>query len=171
MRYAEPSAHAWLRFEIRIMQPLPTPSVVRRCRVAGSVMGALMQSGARPELLLVGSVGLRSAEDVFRAVSESIGDHVRRIPDGETGARTLWVCRPRKVLKSTPYASACRHPLWNILGDRGRASSFVRRRRVASSWRRAALHRAHLQMLVDDDRHQQQRDRGSRLAATNVWRE
>ncbi len=58
-----------------------------------------MQGGAHPELLLVGSVGLQSAEEVFRAVSGSIGDRVRRIPDGETGARTLWVYWPRKVLE------------------------------------------------------------------------
>jgi hypothetical protein len=53
----------------------------------------------RPELMLVGSVGLGSAEEVFRAVSRAIGDRVRRIPDGETGARSLWVYWPRSVLE------------------------------------------------------------------------
>jgi len=52
-----------------------------------------------PPLLLVGSVGLRSAEEVFRTVSTSIGDRVRSIPDGETGARSLWVFWPRRVLE------------------------------------------------------------------------
>ncbi len=53
----------------------------------------------RPELLLVGSVGLASAEEVFRTVSATIGDRVKRIPDGETGPRSLWVYWPRRVLE------------------------------------------------------------------------
>ncbi|MDT7643250.1 MAG: hypothetical protein QOC75_250 [Pseudonocardiales bacterium] len=40
---------------------------------------------------LVGSVPLNTAADVFRAVSEAIGPHLKRIPDGETGDRTGWV--------------------------------------------------------------------------------
>jgi hypothetical protein len=40
---------------------------------------------------LVGSVALGSAEEVFRQVGEILGDRVRRIPDGETGARSQWV--------------------------------------------------------------------------------
>lgn len=52
-----------------------------------------------PELLLVGSVGLQSAEDVFRTVSAKLGDRLKRIPDGETGPRSLWVFWPRRVLE------------------------------------------------------------------------
>ena len=54
---------------------------------------------ARPELLLVGSVGLPTAEDVFRTVSAKLGDRIKRIPDGETGPRSLWVFWPRRVLE------------------------------------------------------------------------
>jgi hypothetical protein len=53
----------------------------------------------RPELLLVGSGGLPSAEQVFRAVSAAIGSRIKRIPDGETGPRSLWVFWPRRVLE------------------------------------------------------------------------
>jgi hypothetical protein len=53
----------------------------------------------RPELMLVGSVALGSAEEVFRLVSGSIGDRIRRLPDGETGPRSLWVYWPRQVLE------------------------------------------------------------------------
>src|ERR1700760_2693512 len=38
---------------------------------------------------LVGSVPLNSAEEVFRAVAGQLGARVRRIPDGETGDRTV----------------------------------------------------------------------------------
>jgi len=40
---------------------------------------------------LVGSVPLASTEEVFVTAAEVLGSHVRRIPDGETGARTNWI--------------------------------------------------------------------------------
>ncbi|MGC1280419.1 MAG: hypothetical protein WA893_19720 [Xanthobacteraceae bacterium] len=49
--------------------------------------------------MLLGSVGLHSAEDVFRTVSAKLGDRIKRIPDGETGPRSLWVFWPRRVLE------------------------------------------------------------------------
>jgi hypothetical protein len=58
-----------------------------------------MSISPHPELLLVGSVGLRSAEEVFRTVGGTIGSRLRRMPDGETGARSLWVYWPRRVLE------------------------------------------------------------------------
>lgn len=40
---------------------------------------------------LVGSVPLASAGEVFEMIGESLGRLVRRIPDGETGARSNWI--------------------------------------------------------------------------------
>jgi hypothetical protein len=40
---------------------------------------------------LVGSVPLADAEEVFRTASTILGDHVTRLPDGETGVRTNWI--------------------------------------------------------------------------------
>jgi hypothetical protein len=40
---------------------------------------------------LCGSVPLGSSDDVFRVVGEELGRHVRRIPDGETGDRNMWI--------------------------------------------------------------------------------
>ena len=40
---------------------------------------------------LVGSIPLDHAEDVFRTVASSVGAHLRRLPDGETGPRRLWI--------------------------------------------------------------------------------
>jgi hypothetical protein len=40
---------------------------------------------------LVGSVPLPDAESVFRATAEHLGDRLRRVPDGETGARLDWI--------------------------------------------------------------------------------
>lgn len=40
---------------------------------------------------LVGSVPLADTETVFRTVCGCIGPNVRRMPDGETGARRIWV--------------------------------------------------------------------------------
>ncbi len=39
---------------------------------------------------LVGSVPLPDAEAVFKFAVKHLGSHVRRIPDGETGARINW---------------------------------------------------------------------------------
>lgn len=55
-------------------------------------------SSAR-EVLLVGSVGLRDSEEVFRTVGPLLGKRMTRIPDGETGPRTSWVSRLRYVLE------------------------------------------------------------------------
>ena len=40
--------------------------------------------------LLVGSVPLKDAAEVFAAASTLLGSHLKRIPDGETGARINW---------------------------------------------------------------------------------
>ena len=54
------------------------------------------------EVLLVGSVGLKNSEEVFRTVGPLIGGRMKRIPDGETGPRTSWVSRLRFVLEDNP---------------------------------------------------------------------
>ncbi|MGH8700783.1 MAG: hypothetical protein ACREVR_06350 [Burkholderiales bacterium] len=54
------------------------------------------------ELLLVGSVGLRDSEAVFRTVGPLLGGRMTRIPDGETGPRTSWVTRLRGVIENNP---------------------------------------------------------------------
>ena len=49
-------------------------------------------AGGRPQgVHLVGSVPLRDAEEVFRTGSATLGQRLRRIPDGETGVRTNWI--------------------------------------------------------------------------------
>jgi hypothetical protein len=50
-------------------------------------MSAQQPSGAH----LNGSVPLENSETVFRTVSSSLGDRLRRLPDGETGVRTNWI--------------------------------------------------------------------------------
>jgi hypothetical protein len=52
---------------------------------------------------LVGSVPLGSAEEVFRTASSTLGRHLRRIPDGETGERSNWI--------GWQYGVLSRHPL------------------------------------------------------------
>src|SRR5262244_3451130 len=40
---------------------------------------------------LVGSVPLTNAEEVFATISAALGPRLKRIPDGETGARSDWI--------------------------------------------------------------------------------
>jgi len=51
---------------------------------------------------LVGSLPLRSADDVFRTLGRELGTRLRRIPDGETGPRADWIVWQYPVLSSRP---------------------------------------------------------------------
>ena len=51
---------------------------------------------------LVGSVPLGSAEEVFRSVADALGDRIRRLPDGETGARSDWIVWQYPLFSSRP---------------------------------------------------------------------
>src|ERR1700719_745829 len=53
-------------------------------------------------VLLVGSVPLSSAEDVFEAVSSELSKFVKRIPDGETGPRSMWIVCQSEPMRSAP---------------------------------------------------------------------
>jgi hypothetical protein len=71
---------------------------------------------------LVGSVPLASAEEVFRAAAAGLGSHLKRIPDGETGERTIWIVWQGRFFEANPafelepkpeddYAARDRHRL------------------------------------------------------------
>lgn len=51
---------------------------------------------------LVGSVPLSSEEEVFRVMGEHLGDRLRRVPDGETGPRSLWIAYQVGVFNQIP---------------------------------------------------------------------
>jgi hypothetical protein len=51
---------------------------------------------------LVGSVPLANSEEVFRAAARTFGERIRRIPDGETGARGDWVQWLSHLLRTNP---------------------------------------------------------------------
>jgi len=53
-------------------------------------------------VLLVGSVPLPTARDVFATVASTLGDLLARIPDGETGERLGWIQCQHEVLAKTP---------------------------------------------------------------------
>jgi hypothetical protein len=60
-------------------------------------------AGRRRDILLLGSVGLANAEEVFRTVAGTIGERAPRIPDGETGyARSVWVQCQRPFFLGNP---------------------------------------------------------------------
>ncbi len=47
---------------------------------------------AKRDVLLLGSIALDSAQEVFETVGSVLGERVRRVPDGETGtARAYWI--------------------------------------------------------------------------------
>ncbi len=46
---------------------------------------------------LVGSIPLESVEAVFRTSTRELGGHLERLPDGELGARSIWIAFQRDV--------------------------------------------------------------------------
>jgi hypothetical protein len=52
----------------------------------------------RRQVLLVGSVPLANAEEVFKESSARLGELMPRIPDGETGVRTMWILCQKDVM-------------------------------------------------------------------------
>ena len=61
-----------------------------------------MAGRAKREILLVGSVPLGSAEQVFTACADALDGQVKRLPDGETGPRTNWIAWQRSLLGANP---------------------------------------------------------------------
>ena len=58
-------------------------------------------------VLLVGSVPLGSADEVFQLAAVELGDRIDRIPDGETGPRSDWIVWQYPVLSSRPEFEVC----------------------------------------------------------------
>jgi hypothetical protein len=77
---------------------------------------------------LVGSVPVRDAETTFRTVAAALGDHLQRLPDGETGKRKDWIAWQYGVLAATPGLA----PI--PVGDRG----YLRRQLVQLDGARVA---------------------------------
>ena len=61
-----------------------------------------MADPGKREVLLVGSVPLGSAEQVFAVCADALDGRVRRLPDGETGPRTNWIAWQRGLLSANP---------------------------------------------------------------------
>ncbi|MGB0387082.1 MAG: hypothetical protein ACPGWR_19880 [Ardenticatenaceae bacterium] len=57
---------------------------------------------SRQRIHLVGSVPLGSSGEVFDTVCGAIGEHLRRIPDGETGVRKGWIGFQHDMLEEHP---------------------------------------------------------------------
>lgn len=57
---------------------------------------------ARPVAHLVGSIPLTDSESVLRTLARALGDHLVRVPDGETGIRRSWIRFLQDVLAAHP---------------------------------------------------------------------
>ena len=58
---------------------------------------------SRDDVHLVGSIPLSSAQEVFTKLCDSLGGHLCRLPDGETGERARWVYWQRTMLENHPH--------------------------------------------------------------------
>lgn len=60
----------------------------------------------QPIVHLVGSIPLPDAETVFRTLAAAVGQHLVRLPDGETGIRKTWIKFLQDVLAENPAIEA-----------------------------------------------------------------
>ncbi|MGE3990853.1 hypothetical protein [Pseudorhodoplanes sp.] len=61
------------------------------------------RSAVDRKLLLVGSVPLDNSAAVFQMLAHHLGDHLTRVPDGETGSRRYWIHCQNRVLEGNPH--------------------------------------------------------------------
>jgi hypothetical protein len=52
---------------------------------------------------LVGSIGLDTVADVFETVGKALAPHLKRVPDGEPGARRMWNSFQYPLLRASPF--------------------------------------------------------------------
>jgi len=62
----------------------------------------------KPIVHFVGSIPLPDSETVFRTLSAAAGQHVKRLPDGETGIRKTWIRFLQEVLADNPAVEVAR---------------------------------------------------------------
>ncbi|MBV8837945.1 MAG: hypothetical protein JO000_15525, partial [Alphaproteobacteria bacterium] len=79
------------------------------------------------DILIVGSVPLADAEAVFRAVAGALGERVRRIPDGETGARINWIESQAPVFE--------RHPMFELAAQEEAKDFDWRNHQAGTKWK------------------------------------
>jgi hypothetical protein len=87
-------------------------------------------SSQRERLHFVGSIPLPSSEEVFRQLNGQVGQYLRRIPDGETGERILWIKFQQKMLLEHPAIeldpTQTPLPVWQADGSVHRHIQLVR---------------------------------------------
>jgi methionine synthase II (cobalamin-independent) len=54
----------------------------------------------------VGSIALDSVDEVFRTLGSTLGNRLRRVPDGEPGGRRLWISWQYPLLRAQPFLKA-----------------------------------------------------------------
>jgi hypothetical protein len=85
------------------------------------------------DILIVGSVPLASSEAVFRTIAQTLGERVRRMPDGETGERINW------IEFQTPVFD--RHPMFEPAPEDEGAKADWRNAAAGTAWKIKSWHR------------------------------
>ena len=63
------------------------------------------------DVLLVGSLPLESAREVFQTCATALGNHLKALPDGEVGARKSWIqCQAKLVFDGHPALETVTRP-------------------------------------------------------------
>lgn len=87
-------------------------------------------SNARPIVHMVGSIPLPDAESVFRTVSGAVGPYLKRLPDGETGIRQMWIRFLQKAMADHPAIEPANVPAFKFTQWDGKVLREIPRLRV-----------------------------------------
>src|SRR5689334_8361809 len=80
---------------------------------------------------LVGSIPLPDAERVFRTIASTLGHHLVRLPDGETGIRKTWIKFLQDVLAQNSAIEVARDvPPFKIIQWNGKLIREIPRLRL-----------------------------------------
>lgn len=70
------------------------------------------------DILFVGSLGMSDAETAFRTIAEKVGNLAKRYPDGEPGARAVWIRYQIEMLEAHPKIELVRRVEMQAGGER-----------------------------------------------------
>ena len=83
-----------------------------------------------PIVHFVGSIPLPDTDTVFRTLSGAIGNHMTRLPDGETGIRKTWIRFLQDVLAQNPSIEPADVPPFKFIQWDGKLLREIPRHRV-----------------------------------------
>jgi hypothetical protein len=111
-----PGSRTVARRQLAVKKCLPLSAVLstgegRSTILAASAVEIARMAQTNGNVLLVGSVPLHSAREVFKTCAAALGRHLLALPDGEVGPRKSWIqCQAMFVFDRHPALETVQRP-------------------------------------------------------------